>query len=38
MEVMIERLETALADRARRGVGSFSGVLGDQFGLSRVGR
>lgn len=38
MEVMIEQLETALADRARRGVGSFSGVLGDQFGLSRVGR
>ena len=37
-DVMIEQFENALADRARRGVGSLSGVLGDTFGLGRVGR
>lgn len=37
-DVVIEQLESALADRARRGVGSLSGVLGDSFGLGRVGR
>lgn len=38
IDVMVEQLESALADRARRGVGSLSGVLGDTFGLGRVGR
>ena len=38
MEIVIEQIEGALADRARRGVGSLSGVLGAEFGLSRQGR
>jgi hypothetical protein len=38
MDIVIEQIEGALADRARRGVGALSGVLGAEFGLSRQGR
>lgn len=38
IEVVVEQLESALADRARRGVGTLAGVLGTNFGLGRVGR
>lgn len=38
MDIVIEQIEGTLADRARRGVGSLSGVLGADFGLSRQGR
>jgi hypothetical protein len=38
LEVIVEQIESALADRAGRGVGALSGVLGQQFGMQRVGR
>jgi hypothetical protein len=38
VEIIVEQLEAALADRASRGVGALTGVLGGQFGLTRKGR
>ena len=37
-DVVIEQIDSALADRGRRGIGSLAGMMGDQYGLSRVGR
>ncbi|MFN3646237.1 MAG: hypothetical protein ACK4S2_06945 [Gemmobacter sp.] len=38
MDVMIEQVESAITERAARGVGSLAGMLGDRYGLARVGR
>lgn len=38
MEVVIEQVDAAIADRFRRGIGPLSGVLGGSFGLTRQGR
>jgi hypothetical protein len=38
LEIMIEQVESALADRMGRGMGPLSGVLGANFGLRRQGQ
>jgi hypothetical protein len=38
LEIVVEQIESALADRANRGTGALAGVLGTAFGVTRQAR